>query len=88
MKGGFDLQFTTGNYHITTTPKAEWSIVRDIDDTLADMRHHRRITDWRQSARSSLAVEAGLKDFEVIAIILYTGPMVSSTKLLRSNVYE
>jgi hypothetical protein len=76
-KGGCDMQFTTGNYIITTTPKAEWRIVIDCDSSLADMRHHRRIPDVKDIvSRSKLAHEAGLKLFEVIAVVLYTGPMV------------
>ncbi len=76
-KGGCDMHFTTGNYNITTTPKTEWRIVVDRDSSLADMRHHRIIPDVNEIvSRSKLAFEAGLKLFEVIAIVLYTGPMV------------
>jgi hypothetical protein len=76
-KGGCEMEFTTGNYNITTTPKTEWRIVIDRDISLADMRHHRIIPDVKEiMSRSKLACDAGLKLFEVIAIVLYTGPMV------------
>jgi hypothetical protein len=70
------MRFTTGNYHITTTPKAEWLIVIDSDSTIADMRHGRRIPDIKVMSQSKLALDAGLQHFEVIAVVLYTGPMV------------
>ncbi len=78
-KGGCDMQFTTGNYHITTTPKTEWRIIIDMDSSIADMRHNRRIPDIKIMAQSKLALDAGLKLFEVTAIVLYTGPMVTSS---------
>jgi hypothetical protein len=70
------MLFTTGNYGITTTPKTEWRIVIDSDSTIADMRHERRIPDIKVMSQSKLALGARLQHFEVIAVVLYTGPMV------------
>ena len=76
-KGGCDVQFTSGNYKITTTPKAEWCIVVDRACDTADMSHNRRIPDIDSiMALSELTREARLETFEVISVVLYTGPMV------------
>jgi hypothetical protein len=37
---------------------------------------HRRIPDYRELVATERARRAGLKDCEVVAVILYTGPMV------------
>jgi hypothetical protein len=69
--------FTTTNYHVTTTPKIEWDIVVSFDIAKADMRHGRRLQKiediLEQNQNSHLTKE------EVIAVVLYTGPMVSET---------
>lgn len=75
--------FSTSNYGIETCPAEEWRVVFECD-TRAEKeynRHMRRIPDWRQIMRKEQmqrhsGKEAPLTDVEVIAIILYTGPMV------------
>jgi hypothetical protein len=78
------ITFSTPNYGIETTPAEEWRVVLECD-TRAEKeynRHMRRIPDWKQIMRKEQmqvrpGKEAPLTDVEVIAIILYTGPMVS-----------
>ena len=76
-KGGCEIEFTTGNYKITTTPKAEWCIIVDRAYSTADMSHNRRIPDIDSIvALSELSHGAHLETYEVISVVLYTGPMV------------
>ena len=72
-----DVPFTTNNYNITTTPKREWLIVVDSGESLADMRHGRRLQSVEDLMRLPDVRECGLSRSEVRAIVLYTGPMVS-----------
>jgi hypothetical protein len=78
------ITFSTPNYGIETSPAEEWRVVLECD-TRAEKeynRHMRRIPDWKQIMRKEQmqvrsGKEAPLTAVEVIAIILYTGPMVS-----------
>ena len=80
--GGADETFTTGNYQLQTTPKAEWGYVVDgvgcPHEQLKDLQGNvvRKIPDIDTLLRSSLSVKANLTRHEVIALVLYTGPMV------------
>ena len=65
LKGGSDMQFTTGNYHITTTPINEWRIVVECNASLGDMRHNRRIPDLQKACGFDLALKAQLRNFEI-----------------------
>jgi hypothetical protein len=76
VKDGCDVEFTTGNYKITTSPKAEWSVVVNRAFATADMSHNRRIPDIDALAQSELCHGARLEKYEVISVVLYTGPMV------------
>ena len=88
-KPGHDYSFTTRNYHITTTPETEWNlIVNGAPIRSDDCKHGRVIRSLDEYMKEATVEAAGLCKEEVISVILYTGPMVSSTKLLRSNVYE
>ena len=82
-KGGCNYEFTTGNYHITTTPKAEWKIIVDGEECPGDQKHHgrvmRKLEDCMQYA---LTKQADLIEAEVVSAIMYTGPMVLSTTLI------
>jgi hypothetical protein len=52
----------------------EWRVVLERDVSFATA--HRRIPDFRELLATERARRAGLKDCEVVAIVLYTGPMV------------
>ena len=72
--------FTTTNHHITTTPADEWAVAMaggtDSSHVECDMRHGRVLRTIDHHMASEAAVRAGLTRPEVIAIVLYTGPMV------------
>ena len=76
LKKGSGHEFTTDNYQITTCARNEWKIIVENEVCLADMRNSRKIPSIEDLYNSVLAREAGLLRVEVIAIILYTGPMV------------
>jgi len=79
--GGCDYKFTTGNYKITTWPKQEWLyIVGDecgqrVACPARDMGHGRRIVPIEEMLLKPLAKRANLTRAEMIAVVLYTGPM-------------
>jgi hypothetical protein len=78
IKSGSVFVFTTGNYHLTTCPKAEWGIVARGDECSPEnLAHNRVIRDVEDCLRLELTQKAELCKEEVIAVILYTGPMVS-----------
>ena len=52
----------------------EWRVVLERDVSFSSA--HRRIPDCRELLATERARRAGLKDCEVVAIVLYTGPMV------------
>jgi len=73
---GTSTPFTTRNYGITTTPQMEWLYVVHGDATPAEhMLHGRSIARVEDKLQCCQARKAGLRKEEVIAIILYTGPM-------------
>jgi hypothetical protein len=80
-RAGCNKQFTTGNYGITTTPRQEWLYTAGDEQghrmvcPAEDMRHGRRISPLDELMQLPLAVHAGLTQFEVLALVLYTGPM-------------
>jgi hypothetical protein len=82
-KAGFDFEFTSGNYKITTTPRREWRIIvyRDACSE-KDQEHGRVVQEVAACLQSEAARLAGLIEAEVIAVIEYTGPLV------RRWVYE
>jgi hypothetical protein len=78
-KAGCNTPFTTGNYQITTTPRQEWLYIAG-DETgqqvaCADMDHERRIVRMSELMKLKLAKDAQLTEVEMLAIVLYTGPM-------------
>jgi hypothetical protein len=75
-RGGSHVYFVTGNYKIRTCPADEWAITLQCDVAKADMRHERRITDIKTLMEVEIVKLAKLTEVEVIAIVLYTGPMV------------
>jgi hypothetical protein len=75
-KSNNNSEFTAPNYGVTTSPRKEWSIILDCDESIADMRHGRRIPKIADLMASDSVKQANLTEEEVIAVILYTGPMV------------
>ena len=76
-KGMHDVSFTTSNYGVTTTPSAEWEHVANgtlPEDERRNGRRMPKVDDLMQLAQS---VQCGLTRDEVVAVVLYTGPMVS-----------
>ena len=80
---GFDAPFTTSSNQITTTPAKEWAVVvRGVQAENTD--RNRRIRPLKECMQLSLVQLAGLIEPEVIAVILFTGPLVSARRLSRS----
>ena len=78
FKYGCDLYFTTPNYNITTTPRLEWEyIVKRETCPLENCLHGRKLTSPKESMALPVVSEAKLILEEVIAVIQYTGPMVT-----------
>ena len=76
-KTGYNFQFTTSNYGITTTPEAEWTCsVEGQPFKPEHMGHNRVVFSIEDRMRLELVGKAGLCREELIAIVLYTGPMV------------
>jgi ankyrin repeat protein len=88
---GSEITFTSGNYKITTQPKKEWAYVVD-GMKCPDMDHGREIKSIRELKEMPLSERAELEEAEVIAIVLYTGPMfVIYNAILRQypeNIFE
>ena len=76
LKSGWDISFKTSNYGITTTPKDEWKFVVEMQSSNADMRHGRRVLNIEELSESETALTARLTRVELVAVVLYTGPMV------------
>jgi hypothetical protein len=75
-KAGSDLVFTTPNYKFVTTASQEWGIIVERNPCQPEnMGHGRVIKDLEESCDLGRK-QGNLVREEVIAIILYTGPMV------------
>jgi len=77
-RSGSSFIFNTGNpYHITTQPSKEWSyVVADENGHILECPnkgHGRDIKPIDQLMELPLARRAELKDYEMIAVVLYTG---------------
>ncbi len=76
-KGGNDLIIETTNYRLKTTPKQEWQILVDGAEVKpADMRHNRVVKSVSAYMELDAVRLAKLSKPEVIAVVLYTSPMV------------
>jgi hypothetical protein len=81
QKPGWDKEFITSNYNIRTTPKQEWMyIVGDetgnrLPCPAADRGHGRRIVPISELLQLPLSKAANLIRAEMIAIVMYSGPM-------------
>jgi ankyrin repeat protein len=80
-RAGCDTEFTTSNYNITTTPKKEWLYVagdasgQRVACPAEFMNHGRTILALDELRGLDVAVRAKLNDEEILALVLYTGPM-------------
>ena len=81
-----NVPFHTTNYGITTTPAKEWEITTTQNESLADMRHGRRLPNIEELLESDIAKRAGLTWIEVLVVVLYTGPMVNPLRPPSSPV--
>ncbi len=79
IKKGSCFEFQTLNYNrIKSYPKKEWDIVMKKMPCPDEDKHiNRRIPDIDELLNLPQAVKAKLQKSEVIAVVLYTGPMVS-----------
>ncbi len=76
IMAGCNMEFSTRNYGITTTAKTEWGVVVKGEAPPPEhMQHGRVIVSVEEKLRSAEARKAGLRREEIIAVILYTGPM-------------
>jgi hypothetical protein len=90
-------KFTTSNYSVNTTPQDEWGLVLRAGSSqealsgttsaaFADSGSTgRRMPSFANLMKLDLSKKAGLTQAEVIAVILYTGPMVSLPCLQRTH---
>jgi hypothetical protein len=76
-RSGADDEFETLNYQIRTTPAKEWGIARGVEECPEEqMKCNRRTPKVEDLLALETAKEAKLKEPEVLAVLLYTGPMV------------
>ncbi len=72
----------TSNYRIRTCPNDEWQITVNYDLSKAKSAearaHNRRLIPIGVLEKVGVSVQAKLTRPEVIAVVLYSGPMVSS----------
>lgn len=68
-------EFNPGNYDTTTTPAAEWGVVTDESKGRQVTAGPRRVRSLKELMEHPLSVEAGLVKEELIAMMLYTGPL-------------
>jgi hypothetical protein len=78
-KGDSKVRFVTENYHINTFPANEWAITVLHDMTGADLQHERKLVTIEENMKKEIVAIARLIRCEVIAVVLYTGPMVGRT---------
>jgi hypothetical protein len=87
-RAGFDYVFTTSNYRISSTPKREWELATGQQQCSPDeLRGERRLKSIDALLELETAKNAGLTWPEVIAVVLYTGPMVRAASLLLICVH-
>ncbi|KAJ1480296.1 ankyrin repeat-containing domain protein, partial [Baffinella frigidus] len=69
--------FSPGNYDTTTTPEAEWRVVRDPGEGRRVSAGLRLVKALAELRKVKEVEEAELLDEEILALLLYTGPMYS-----------
>ena len=90
-KTGNDFKFVTSNYGIETCPSREYKIVTcDAKErpslTASEGAHGRKIPCLQELEKLPASKEAKLRLIEVVMLVLYTGPMVSSHYLSPSKI--
>ncbi len=85
-KGSQEYEITN-NYKIRTRPCDEWEITVTYDlskvTSFEARAHNRRFIQIEILEKVGVAVQAELSRPEVIAVVLYTGPMVSWSWLCK-----
>jgi hypothetical protein len=80
--GGCDYEFTYPLLITTTTPRQEWFHVVSFNGRQhlhqSDMSNGRRLLSIEECLQKSTAKRAGLNRAEIIALIMFTGPMVTT----------
>jgi hypothetical protein len=80
--GGYDHEFISINYRITTTPQKEWLYIvgnengQRLECPESDMGHGRHLIFIHECMQEPKIIRAGLNRAEVIALVMYSGPMV------------
>jgi hypothetical protein len=80
VKYGCDVEFHTQNSKFRTTPKQEWRTVV-LNTPNENNGGGRQIRPLEEVMQEQLVRQAGLCKAEVVAVILYTGPMVCSADM-------
>jgi hypothetical protein len=84
-RAGCNTPITTTNYGLTTTPRREWMLVLgEVEAESKELLFGRRIPCYKKLGDLEVAKAAGLIPVEIIAVVLYTGPMVSSPQRERA----
>ena len=76
-----ESEFIPTNCQLRTTPRREWELV--VERKILEPRESvggRRIPVLDELAKLDLAIQARLTEPEIIAVVLYTGPMVRSPR--------
>jgi hypothetical protein len=94
--------FETPNYKITTCSKTEWILVTTTEEqerntywlrsnNIQDpekVLHGRKLPIIAELKKTQLYDESRMQEVELIAVVLYTGPMVSTRKNCNCNYYR
>ena len=83
-RSGHDFRFKTPNYNSETCPQIEWEVVVD-GKTAENMENGRLIPKLGDLEKLPISIRADLKFFEIIMLVLYTGPMVR-TQFIKNLV--
>ncbi|KAJ1475862.1 hypothetical protein T484DRAFT_1826830, partial [Baffinella frigidus] len=73
--GDSKLLFSPGNYDTTTTPEAEWRAVTDPEEGRRVSVGKRVVQALAELTKDPVLQKAMLRDEEILALQLYTGPM-------------
>ena len=85
--GGCDHEFESMTYGVKTTPQKEWFYIVGDENRQrqecpgSDMGYGRRVLSIDEYMRTYRVERAGLNRAEVIALVMYSGPMVSTRAL-------
>jgi hypothetical protein len=76
-----ESEFIPTNCELRTTPRREWELVVERKSLHPrEAAGGRRIAGLDELAKLDLAIQARLTEPEIIAVVLYTGPMVRSPR--------